>query len=89
MKKLCQRVLDGKGMPEDWKISVIVPIYNRKEDVMNCGAYRGMKLLEHGMKIIKRALEKRIRALVKVDDMQFSFIPGRRTTDALFIMGRM
>ena len=24
--KLCRRVLDGKGMPEDWKIIVLVPI---------------------------------------------------------------
>ena len=30
MMKLCQRVLDGKGMLEDWKISVIVPICKGK-----------------------------------------------------------
>ena len=30
LKKLCQRVLDGKGMPEEWKISVVVPIFKRK-----------------------------------------------------------
>ena len=29
--KLCQRVLDGKRMPEDWKTSVMVPIYKEKE----------------------------------------------------------
>ena len=52
--KLCQRVLDGKGMPEDWKNSVMVPIYKRKEDVKNCSAYKGVKLLEHGMKIVER-----------------------------------
>ena len=27
MKKLRQRVLDGKVMPEEWKISVVVPIF--------------------------------------------------------------
>ena len=26
MIKICQRVLDGKGMSEDWKTSVMMPI---------------------------------------------------------------
>ena len=52
--------------------SVVVPIYKGKGDVMNCGAYRGVKLLEHGMKIVERVLEKRIRALVEVDDSEKS-----------------
>ena len=59
-KKLCQRVLDGKGMPEEWKTSVVVPIFKGKGDVMDCGAYRRVKLLEHAMKIIERVLEKKI-----------------------------
>ena len=56
---------------------------------MNCGAYRGVQLLEHAMKIVERAQEKRIRELVKADDMQFGFMPGKGTTDALFILRRM
>ena len=30
MKKLCQRVLDGEGMPEEWKTSVVVPILKER-----------------------------------------------------------
>ena len=60
IKKLCQKILDGKGMPEEWKTSVVVPIFKGKGDVMDCGAYRGVKLLEHAMKIVERVLEKRI-----------------------------
>ena len=60
LKKLCQRVLDGKGMPEEWKTSVVVSIFKGKGDVMDCGAYREVKLLEHAMKIVERVLEKRI-----------------------------
>ena len=56
MMKLCQRIFDRKKMPEDWKTSVIVPIYKEKGDVTNCGAYRGVKLLEHGVKIVERVL---------------------------------
>ena len=89
MMKLCQRVLDGKAMLKDWKTSVMVPIYKEKGDVINCCAYKEVKLLKHGMKIAKRVLEKRIGALVEVDDMQLNFMPGRRMTDALFIVKRM
>ena len=40
MMELCQRVLDGRGMPDEWKTSVIVPIFKEKSDVMSCGSYR-------------------------------------------------
>ena len=76
-------------MPKGWKTSGMVAIYKGKGDVTNCSAYRGVKLLEHEMKFIERVLEKSIRALVVVDDMQFGFMPGRETTDALFIVRRM
>ena len=51
--ELCQRVLDGRGMPDEWKTSVIVPIFKGKGDVMSCGSYRRVKLLEHAMKIVE------------------------------------
>ena len=33
-----------------------------------------------------RVLEKRIRCQVSIDNMQFGFMPGKGTTDAIFIM---
>ena len=68
MLQLCQRVLDGKEISDEWKTCVVVPIFKGKGDVMNFGSYRGVKLLEHGMKIIERVLERRIRALVDFDE---------------------
>ena len=41
------------------------------------------------MKIVERVLERRIRKLVNIDSMQFRFMPGRGTTDALFVVRRM
>ena len=35
MMELCQRVSDGRGMPDEWKTSVIVPIFKGKGDVMS------------------------------------------------------
>ena len=63
MMDLCQRVLDGGGMPDEWKASVIVSIFEEMGDVMSCGSYRGVK---HAMKIVARVLERRIRTLVNL-----------------------
>ena len=87
--KLCQRVLDGKEMPEDCKTSLMTPIYKGKGDGTNCGVYRGVKLLEHGMKIVKKILKKMIRALVEVNNMQFGIMPEKGTTEALFIVRKV
>ena len=89
MVELCQRVLVRKEMPDEWQPSVLEPIFKEKGDVRNCNTYRGVKLLGHAMKIIERVLERRIRELGNIDSMQFSFMPGRGTTDALFVARRM
>ena len=48
-------------MPEEWKTSVVIPIFKGKEVVMDCGAYKEVKLLEYAMKTLERVLENRIR----------------------------
>ena len=62
------------SIPEDWKSSVVLPIYRGKGDPMECGSYRGMKLLEHAMKVVERIFEHRIRQQIVIDDMQFGFM---------------
>ena len=52
---------------------------------MNCGMYRGMKLLEHAMIIVKRYLRK----VATIDDMHFGFLPGKGTIDAVFNLRRI
>ena len=58
--ELCLRDLDGRGMPDEWKTGVIVSIFKEKCDVMSCGSYKGVKLLEYATKIIERVLEIKI-----------------------------
>ena len=41
------------------------------------------------MKIIERVLERKIRELVDFDEAQFVFMPGKETTDALFLAQRL
>ena len=75
-------------MPDEWALSV-VPIFKGKGDAMSCGVYRGVKLLEHAMKIVEKVLERRMQRMVKVDKMQFGFMPGKGTIDAGFILRRL
>ena len=76
-------------MPDEWKTSVIVPIFKRNSDMMSCESYRGVRLLEHAMKIVKRVLERRIQTLIYLNKMQFGFMRGKGTVDAIFIVRRM
>ena len=73
-------------MPDEWALSVVVPIFKGKGDAMSCGTYRGVKLLEHAMKIVENVLERRLRRMVKVDEMQFSFMPGKGMINAVLYM---
>jgi len=53
---------------------------------MACGSYRGITLLEHGMKAVERIFEHIIQEHIDIDDMQFGFMKGKGTTDAIFIV---
>ena len=64
---------------------MVLPIYKGKGDPMECGSYRGIKLLEDAMKVVERILKHRIRQQMVIDDMQFGFMKGKGTTDAIFI----
>ena len=77
------------SIPEDWKSSVVLPVYKGKGDPMECGSYRGIKLLEHAMKVVERIFEYRIRQQIEIDDMQFAFMKGKGTTDAIFMARQM
>ena len=56
---------------------------------MECGSYRGIKLLEHAMKVVERIFEHRIRQQIKIDDMLYGFMKGKGTTDAIFMARKM
>ena len=38
------------------------------------------------MKVLKRILEKRLRQLINIDEMQYGFMPGYGATDAIFML---
>ena len=40
---------------------MVLPVYKGKGDLMECGSDRGIKLLQHAMKVVERVFEHRIR----------------------------
>ena len=87
--EICNAILKEGKVPEDWERSWIVSVYKGKGDALECGSYRGIKLLDQVMKVMERVIEKRIRSRVQLDEMQFGFRPGRGTTDAIFIVRQL
>ena len=77
------------SIPEDWKSSVVLQSTKGKGDPIECGSYRGIKLLEHALTVVERIFEYRIQQQIEIDDMQFGFTKGKGTTDAIFMARRM
>ena len=74
---------------EGLEIKVVLPIYKGKDDPIECGSYRGIKLLELAMKVVERIFKQRIRQQIEIDDMQFGFVKGKETTDTIFMARQM
>ena len=92
VRRLCDIynvMLETGEIPTDFTKSVLCPIYKGKGDALLGGSYRGIKLLEHAMKVYERIIEQRIRDEVQIDPMQFGFMPGKGTTDGIFLLRQL
>ena len=47
-------------LPEEWMLSLLVPIFKGKRDSINPNSYRGIKLLEHAFKLYEKVLDGRL-----------------------------
>ena len=86
---LATGIIHDDMVPTDWEQSFIVCLCKGKGDALDRGNYRGLKLTEHTMKILERIVDGLIRQVVSVDDSQFGFVPGRGTTDAIFVVRQL
>ena len=48
-----------------------------------------MKLLEHVKIVIERIVERLVREKVNIDNMQFGFMSGHGTTEAIFLVTQL
>ena len=71
---LANTIIRNGDMPSDWEDSFSII---------------ELKLHDHVMKRIDRITGKIIRVKISIDGMQLGFIPGRGTTDAIFILKQL
>ena len=76
--ELVNRIIHEENISEDWKDYFIINCYKGKGDATDRVNYRGLKFLDHVMKVLERVLESLIR-----------FMPGRSTTYAIYILRQM
>ena len=86
LAKLYNRTMERERMPEEWRDSILIPIFKNKGDVQSCSNYRGIKLISHSMKLWERVVERRLRSKLTFSEQQYGFMPGKSTTDALFAL---
>jgi hypothetical protein len=83
--KLINSLWEKEEFPEQWKESIIVPIY-KKGDKIECNNYRGISPLSTTYKILSDILLSRLipHAEKIIGDHQCGFRHNRSTTDHIF-----
>ena len=84
--KVFNKILRSKRMPNEWKNSTLIPIYKNKRDIQSYGNYRGIKLMNYIMKLWERVIERRLRKEMHISKNQFGFMPGRSTTEVIYVL---
>ena len=80
--KLIISIWNKEELPDEWKESIIVPIY-RKGDKTDCNNYRGISLLPTTYKVLSKILLSRLTPYIEevIGDHQCGFRRNRSTTD--------
>ena len=53
MAEIFHRDLDGFRMPVELALSIVIPIFKRKCNNRNCSCDKAVKLLGHGLNVVK------------------------------------
>jgi hypothetical protein len=74
-------------LPEEWKKSIIVPLY-KKGDKTDCSNYRGISLLPTTYKVFSNILLSRLTAYAEEinGDHQHGFRRNKSTADHMFLL---
>ena len=85
IQKLIILIWNKEALPEQWKDSIIIPIF-KKGDKMSCNNYRGISLLPTCYKILSNILLMRLVPYADeiIGDHQCGFRRNRSTADQIF-----
>ena len=65
-------------------LSLLVAIFKGKGDPLNPNSYRETKL-DHAFELYEKVLDGHLHEVVDIDKMQYGFMSGRGTVDAVFV----
>lgn len=66
-----------------------IMLYKNKGHIRNCDNYKGIKLLNHTMKVWEGVVKTRVRKGVAISKNQLGFMSGRSTTEVIHLKRRM
>ena len=81
---ICQRIWKTQQWPQDWKMSVFIPI-PKKGNAKECSNYHTIVLISHASKVMLKILQARLQQYVNCEliDVQVGFRKGRGTRDQI------
>ena len=84
LNSICQHIWKTQQWPQDWKISVFIPI-PKKGIVKECSNYHTFSLISHASKVMLKILQARLQQYVnhELPDVQAGFRKGRGTRDQI------
>ena len=89
LHRIYENIMKEEKGAKEWEESLTTVVFKGKGDALECGNYRGIRLLEHSMKVWEKILEERLRKIVKINKCQFGFMPGKSTTEAITAMRQL
>jgi hypothetical protein len=89
LTKLFNLIFRSNKMLDEWRRSILIPIFKNKGDVQSCTNYRGIKLMSYIMKLWERINEHRLRGVTNVTENQIRFMPERSTMEAIFLISQL
>ena len=86
LTKMFNNIFRSNKMPNEWRKSILGPIYKNKRDIQSCTNYQEIKLMSHTMKLWERVIEQRLRGTTQISTNQFGFMPERSIIEAIFFI---
>ena len=84
LQSICQQIWKTQQWPQDWKMSVFIPIPN-KSNVKECSNYCTIAPISHASKVMLKILQARLQQDMnhELPDVQAGFRKGRGTRDLI------
>ena len=88
-RQLVKVVFSCSVTPSDWEESLILNLHKGKGEALDHDSYCGLNLTDKVMKLLEWVLDSYICEMVNIGEMQFGFVPGRGTTDTIFVVRQL